>query len=340
LDKKIDEIEELKRKEKNSLNTVINFKSSLTKEENKYGEIKENLKSQKTEQEEDMKIIEDTLEKAKLDYEKSLDNFKSRARSIYMNSNKSYLDLLLDSRDLVEFTSKFYILNNMAKKDREIIQNLKTSKKDFEYKKDLLEMELRQLSMKIEKYDKTIDSIKDSKITLNSKINSLNEKIRKLEMEEDTLLEESKKLASKIKLFQMSPKKYIGGKMLWPVPSCFNITSQYGMRMHPVLGYRRMHTGIDIAGASGASIVAANGGTVRVASWEGGYGNTVIIDHGGGIASLYAHCSSILVKVGTKVDTGNTIAKIGSTGVSTGPHLHFEIRKSGEPIDPLNYLMK
>ena len=101
-----------------------------------------------------------------------------------------------------------------------------------------------------------------------------------------------------------------------------------------------MHTGIDISASQGSSIVAANSGTVIMAGWQNGYGNTVVVDHGGGITTLYAHCSKLLVGVGKKVKAGDTIAKVGSTGMSTGPHLHFEVRKNGSTTDPIKYVTK
>jgi murein DD-endopeptidase MepM/ murein hydrolase activator NlpD len=125
--------------------------------------------------------------------------------------------------------------------------------------------------------------------------------------------------------------------MIWPAPSSHNITSYYGNRFHPVLKKYKMHTGIDIGAPSGSSVIAANKGVVIVAGWQSGYGNTVIIDHGGGIATLYAHCSRLLVSTGQSVDSGSVIAKVGSTGLSTGPHLHFEVRKNGATVNPLQY---
>jgi murein DD-endopeptidase MepM/ murein hydrolase activator NlpD len=131
---------------------------------------------------------------------------------------------------------------------------------------------------------------------------------------------------------------YAGGVMKWPTPGYTRVSSPYGMRIHPIYKVKKMHTGIDIDAPSGAKIVAANSGKVILAGWNGGYGNCVIIDHGGGLATLYAHQSKILVSVGDKVQKGDTVGKVGSTGLSTGPHLHFEVRKNGSTTNPIPYV--
>jgi murein DD-endopeptidase MepM/ murein hydrolase activator NlpD len=121
-----------------------------------------------------------------------------------------------------------------------------------------------------------------------------------------------------------------------PVPG--GIVSGFGPRVHPILGSSRMHTGVDMSAGYGTPIHACRAGTVVIAGAQGGYGNTVVIDHGGGMATLYAHQSSIAVSVGQSVSSGEVIGYVGSTGMSTGPHLHFEVRLSGNPVDPTPYL--
>jgi murein DD-endopeptidase MepM/ murein hydrolase activator NlpD len=126
------------------------------------------------------------------------------------------------------------------------------------------------------------------------------------------------------------------GQLLRPVPG--GVVSPFGPRLHPILGYTRVHTGVDLAAASGEPIRAADTGIVVMAGWNGGYGNCVIIDHGGGLATLYAHQSRVAVSVGDRVTRGQVIGYVGSTGLSTGPHLHFEVRINGNPVDPVPYL--
>ncbi|MEI6332129.1 MAG: M23 family metallopeptidase, partial [Pseudanabaena sp. ELA645] len=116
------------------------------------------------------------------------------------------------------------------------------------------------------------------------------------------------------------------------------ITSEFGWRTHPILGYERFHSNMDIGADHGELIYAADAGTVIFADWYGGYGNAVIVDHGNGLTTLYAHASEVYVQEGQGVNKGQPIAAVGSTGFSTGTHLHFEVRKDGEPIDPAQFL--
>ena len=126
------------------------------------------------------------------------------------------------------------------------------------------------------------------------------------------------------------------GRFIYPVNG--RISSNYGYRVHPISGARRLHAGMDIAAGTGTPIGAAGNGTVIFAGWRGGYGNCIMIDHGGGIVTLYGHQSSLATSVGQSVSTGQTIGYVGSTGYSTGPHLHWEVRVNGSPVDPRGYV--
>ena len=167
-----------------------------------------------------------------------------------------------------------------------------------------------------------------------NKLESLQEQQEKLEKEEAVL-------DAKIKLLMAESKKYTyeGGKMLWPAPSWTRISDVFGYRsVHPITGLPAFHGGIDIAAPYGSNILAAAGGKVVVVSYSSGSGNYIVVDHGGGIMTMYAHASKIVAKVGDTVKKGQVIALVGSTGASTGNHLHFEVRVDNTKVDPLIYL--
>ena len=128
--------------------------------------------------------------------------------------------------------------------------------------------------------------------------------------------------------------------MIWPIPGYTRITSHFGMRVHPITEAYKLHTGMDVSAPIGASFVAAANGIVVKATYSTSYGNMVIIDHGGGVQTLYAHGSEIIAQIGQTVATGDEVLKVGSTGYSTGPHAHFEIRINGQTIDPEKFLVK
>ena len=132
--------------------------------------------------------------------------------------------------------------------------------------------------------------------------------------------------------------EYIGGTMAWPVPGYTRITSSYGMREHPITGVYKLHSGVDIGAPRGTSFIAANDGIVTKAEYNTAYGNMVIVDHGGGISTLYAHGDEISVEVGQTVKRGDEVLKVGTTGYSTGYHAHFEVRINGQTVEPLDYI--
>ncbi|MEA3510564.1 MAG: peptidoglycan DD-metalloendopeptidase family protein [Actinomycetota bacterium] len=179
---------------------------------------------------------------------------------------------------------------------------------------DALQEEYRQQRSLLARYDAEIEEIEVE--------------IASLEKEQSSI---KNLIAARVKAAGSAP-----GSLVRPVPGA--ISSGFGPRIHPIYGYELMHSGVDMNGAMGQKIVAAAGGTVFFAGVKGGYGNSIMIDHGGGMVTLYAHQSKFAVSNGQKVDAGQVIGYVGSTGVSTGPHLHFEVRINGNPVNPAKYL--
>ncbi|HCD10447.1 MAG TPA: metalloendopeptidase [Thermoanaerobacter sp.] len=279
------------------------------------------------------------LEAAKQKENTQLQTMKERIRAIYISGEWGYLDVLLGAQNFGDFITRLDIVKRIVDFDSSLFESYKQQRELIEQK----EKELAQMQREAQNYKNQIVSRqRELQVAMASReglMRDLERQQKLYEQQEDELLQQSKQLETVIQQLQAkSSIKYGGGKLLWPVPSSNVITSPFGMRLHPVLGVYRMHTGIDIAANTGASIVAAADGQVIFSGYYRGYGDTVIIDHGDGISTLYAHNSALLVKEGDTVKRGQVIAKAGSTGLSTGPHLHFEVRKNGVPVNPMDWL--
>lgn len=279
------------------------------------------------------------LEAAKQKENTQLKTMKERIRAMYISGELGYLEVLLGAKDFGDFITRLDVVKCIVDYDSNLFESYKQQRKLVEQK----EKELAQMQIEAQNYkNQIISRQRELQVAMASReglMRDLERQQKLYEQQEDELLQQSKQLETVIQQLQAkSSIKYGGGKLLWPVPSSNVITSPFGMRLHPVLGVYRMHTGIDIAANTGASIVAAADGQVIFSGYYGGYGYTVIIDHGDGISTLYAHNSALLVKEGDTVKRGQVIAKAGSTGLSTGPHLHFEVRKNGVPVNPMDWL--
>lgn len=277
-------------------------------------------------------------------FEKRKELLKARLKAIYMNCSFSYADILMEARDFSDFISRMKLIDYVLTHDKNLINSMEEQLKTIKQKKTELEEQKssreKEKAARVEK----IRTLDNSRAAKNEYIRRLNSDIKELEAMEDRLLEESQQIAERIRGITDKDRKYSDGQMTWPAPAVGKsaISSLFGMRKHPILKTMRMHTGVDIAIGHGKDIVAANKGKVIFTGYETGYGNYVIIDHGvkdgSSITTLYAHSSKILVSVGQEVEAGAVIAKVGSTGYATGPHLHFEVRKNGSPVDPKDYL--
>lgn len=328
---------------------VLDEKAKLEKERKQVAAAQEaennayqELVAQISEAEENLNQNLLALEEAERNYKQQCELFKTRLKVMYQNSSTTKLETLLESKSLVEFYERIQYMSIISRNDSRIIDDLNAAKADVEYKREKMQEAKALLEQMATEKQERLTSLKASRAALEDELVRSTKEISQLEKDIDAQIAESKKLNDIIKNLSRSTKKYAGGSMVWPCPSSYNITSPYGMRKHPILRKYKMHTGIDIGAASGNSIVAANSGTVIMSQYDrsGGYGNMVVIDHGGGISTLYAHASKLLVKVGDEVKAGQVIAKIGSTGLSTGPHLHFEVRVNGVTKNPLSGYLK
>lgn len=339
VDKKINDLAKQKKQEEKKLESAKDKKEEIESAQKKKEKEYQELVEQVNELNERIQELDKTIEASNNEYNKKMELLKLRLRVMYENSDFTYIDTLVESKSVVDFLERLELVATISKKDKEIIDEIREAKNDIEFKKQLVVGEKDLVQQKADESLVSIKNLSASRASLDKEIKDINSRLEKLEAEEDKLISQSNALVNQIKNLQSSGA-YAGGNMTWPCPSSSKISSYYGNRLHPILKKYKMHTGIDISANHGASIVAANSGTVMMAGWQNGYGYTVVVDHGGGISTLYAHCSKLLVSKGTKVKAGQTIAKIGSTGLSTGPHLHFEVRKNGSTTDPLKYVKR
>ena len=265
---------------------------------------------------------------------------EARLVAMYKFGNASYLDVLLNSKSLSQFLSNYYYLTIITKTDTNLLKSVEEKRDSIQTLANNLETKKNVLMVSRETREKTQIALSNMKIIKDKRVTELNEQDLALHQEIENYRQQIQSVELEIKKLALANvgEKYVGGVMAWPVPGYTTITSQYGMRTHPITGVYKLHTGTDISAPIGATFVAANDGIVVKAEYNTAYGNMVMIDHGGGISTLYAHGSEILVSVGQTVFKGTAVLKVGSTGYSTGPHAHFEVRVNGNPVQPLDYI--
>ena len=282
---------------------------------------------------------EDKLKVLNKDFAVKRDQLAKRVRDIYINGQINYLDVLFGAKDFQDFFTRMDLLKRVIQQDYDLVQAVFAEKTAIETSQKELEQD------KTAK-EKLVASAADRKKEAEKKQAAKQAIIDKMETDRATqerIINEN--LAASKEVEQMirnsryqpaSPALSGSGALNWPISG--PITSPFGWRVHPITGASRFHSGIDIGGDYGDTIHAAGAGIVSYAGWISGYGYAVIIDHGGGISTLYGHNQALLVSEGQSVSQGQAIAECGSTGNSTGPHCHFEVRVDGEPVDPMGYL--
>ncbi len=290
--------------------------------------------------ESEIKEQEEALKIAEKEYEDYMAVFKKRARTMYENTDMDYLEILFSAEDFSDFLAKINIVTSIIGYDRDVLDKMQETKQRIKRTKATLDANLE-----IQKENMT--TLETSKVTLNDSLVEKEALIAEIsaDVEKYKAVYEAAEAAEQAVIreysnalsYSANPIKYNGGKFAWPVPSTQRISSYYGYRIHPIYKTRKFHSGIDISAAYGVDIVAAADGTVTMSATNGGYGKCIIVNHGSGISTLYGHNSTLLVSKGQKVTKGQVIAKAGSTGLSTGPHLHYEVRINGSTVDPLSY---
>lgn len=285
--------------------------------------------------------VEAKLKVAEENYNKQKEILDARLIAMYESSDTEYLDVILSSRSISEFLSNYFLITEIIRYDTELLEEMKSKKDEIELDKKMLDTNKKELATIKTNKTKTAKIIENTKTIRENYIAKLSNQEKEIQAKIDEYNTQFAQVNSEILALSMQgiDSKYIGGEMAWPVPGYTRITSKYGMRTHPITGVYKLHTGVDVGAPTGANFVAANDGIVVKAGYNGAYGNMVIIDHGGGVSTLYAHGSEITVNVGDTVKKGETVVlKVGSTGYSTGAHAHFEVRLNGVVTDPMPYI--
>lgn len=312
--------------------------------DNKIAQSQEELNTINTDIDDLMKQInenEDKLKKTQTEFDRIQSLLDARIIKMYETPKFEFLQVILASKNVTEFLSTYYAMKELAEYDKELLDTVKKQKADIETTKKILAEKKKQVVTSKQTQQKKAQVLANTKTMRQYYISKLSTEEQKLQAKIDEYNEQVETIEAEIKLMALNSisADYIGGALTWPIPGYTTITSEYGMRVHPITGAYKLHTGTDIGAPMGADFVAMGKGVVTKASMTPAYGNMVIIDHGGGVQTLYAHGSEILVQVGQEVEAGTPVLKVGSTGYSTGPHAHFEIRINGQPVNPMDYLL-
>lgn len=365
IEEKQSEIEAVQKEQKQLQNNMSSYKKTLQNLKNEKAnldnyiaeldaallELDENildLTGKIVAKEAEIEQVKLELEEAERIEREQYEAMKVRIRFMYEEGQEYALELLFSANGFADALNKADYINSISEYDRKKLEEyilneqlIRTIQEELESQEMLLQEQKNSLEIEKQEQEELqkvaeanvremqadIDETKETIESLNAKIAAQNKAIESLEA---AVEEERKKLEKQT--------NYDGGTFTWPCPSTHTISSEFGYRIHPILNVKKFHSGIDIPAAAGKDIVAAYGGEVVAAGYTSAMGNYVMIDHGSGLYTIYMHCSKLYVSKGQEVSRGERIAAVGKTGLATGNHLHFTVRKNGEYVDPLNYV--
>ncbi|HEY3368903.1 MAG TPA: peptidoglycan DD-metalloendopeptidase family protein [Symbiobacteriaceae bacterium] len=299
------------------------------------------IKSQRAAAQDQYTKIQADLQKTQAQFDKKKATLAKRVRSISEDGRVTYLAVLFGAASFSDFINRFEMLKLVVKRDAELFTSVRKDKQVLEDKKVAALKRKNELDV-LEAQAKDRFNVAEAKRTEKAQVSrSLDMNKRALAAQLDQLDQQEQATRDQLEALMLSMNRPAGSfSPIWPVHGRITITDPFGPRMHPILGVARWHYGTDIAADLGQAVYAIEDGVVVQAGWDDAYGNLVVIDHGGGNSSWYGHSSVLLVRKGDQVKRGQQITKAGSTGWSTGPHVHLEIHIAGKPVDPVTLLPK
>jgi murein DD-endopeptidase MepM/ murein hydrolase activator NlpD len=344
-----DKISQKRQQEKSLLQDLQSTEQDLEEAQNKLARIERDLRATNArvaELQKQLVMAQNNLAVAEKDLSGHYGRYSRRLRAIYEAGPLNYLEIVFTANSFSDLVVRLEMMQRLLSSDVQLFNQVRDYKSRVQAEKERIqatkkELEQRQAEIARLQKDQAAETNR-AKAKVRERAAMLNKIVSERKAYETALDEEeaeARRLESFIRGQQKrgpSTSQATAKSMTWPVRG--EITSDFGWRVHPIFKTRRFHSGLDLAVPYGTPVAAAAGGTVILSGWVGGYGKTVIIDHGGGISSLYGHNSTLLVQEGSVVRSGQIISKVGTTGFSTGPHVHFEVRKNGEAVDPRDWL--
>lgn len=333
-------------------NDLANYIEELDSDLEDINEKIDNLNVLIDDKEFEIHTTEAQLEEAKVACEKQYNMMKRRIKFVYEHGEASQAEMLLSSKSFVDFLNKAEFISKMSAYDKRMLDSYIDAKNYVDEKEQTLirqKSDLEEARAAVENEQSAVETLmteKEEEITAyEGDISNKEAAIAEYEAmiaEQDQIIKslEAAILEEKKRLLEENKKAivYDGGTFKWPAPSYTRISDDYGYRTHPILGTKQFHNGVDMAAPTGSPILAAYDGEVIAASYSPAMGNYIMIDHGDGLITIYMHASAVSVSAGKMVAKGERIGSVGSTGRSTGPHLHFSVRLNGSYVSPWNYL--
>lgn len=346
------DVEKLKKELEQSKNDLTAYVTQLDQQLSGIQEKIQQYNTMITQKEEEIEETTRELEEAIKQQEDQYEAMKKRIKFMYEKGDTFYLELLFTSGGFSDMTNKADYIESLSRYDRNKLEEYVATKELVQLCKEELEAEkevLAEAKLAVEEEEANVSALIDQKeqqiVAVTSDISTKEAAIKEYEA---MIAQENAEIAAlekavaeeraRLEAENAKARVYNGGMFAWPCPGYKRISDEYGNRMHPILGVQKFHNGLDMAAPGGTAILAAYDGDVVGAAYNNSMGNYIMIDHGSGLYTIYMHCSALYVSKGQSVTKGQNIAAVGSTGRSTGNHLHFSVRLNGNYVSPWNYL--